>query len=62
MSKKKKSHHNFIKVVIFIIYYKGGKKVGSEYLCHLIFIFSKFSLKKFIFLEMVSDTMVSPSM
>ena len=35
--------------------------MGSEYLCHLTFILSKFTLKNFIFLEMVSDTMVSPS-
>ena len=61
LKKKKKSHHNFIKVVIFVIYYKGVKKVRSWYLSHLTFTLSKFTLKNFIFLEMVSDTMVSPS-
>ena len=35
--------------------------MGSGYLCNLIFTLSKFILKKFIFFEMVSDTMVSPS-
>ena len=35
--------------------------MGSEYLCHLTFTLSKFTLKNFIFLEIVSDTMVSPS-
>ena len=35
--------------------------MGSEYLCHLTFTLSKFTLKKFLFLEMVSDTMMSPS-
>ena len=58
---KKKSHHNFIKVVIFVIYYKGVKKVCSGYLSHLTFTLSKFTLKNFIFLEIVSDSMVSPS-
>ena len=55
---KKKSHHNFIRVMIFVIYYKGEKKVGNENLCHLTFTLSKFILKSFLFLEMVSDTMV----
>ena len=35
---KKKGNHNFMKVMIFVIYYKGEKKMGSEYLCHLTFI------------------------
>ena len=35
--------------------------MGSGYLCHLTFIFSKFTLKNFIFFEIVSDTMVSLS-
>ena len=47
--------------MIFVIYYKGGKKVGGRYLCHLTFILSKFTLKNFIFLEMVYDTIVSPN-
>ena len=35
--------------------------MGSEYLCHLTFILFKFTLKNFIFFEMVSATMVSLS-
>ena len=35
--------------------------MDSEYLCHLTFTLSKFILKNFIFLEMLSDTIVSPS-
>ena len=35
--------------------------MGSGYLCNLIFTLSKFTLKNFIFFEMMSDTMVSPS-
>ena len=58
---KKKIHHNFLRVVIFDIYFKGGKKVGCRYLCHLTFMLSKFTLKNFIFLEMVYDIMVSPN-
>ena len=50
---KKKSHHNFIRVATFVIYYKGGKRVGNEYLCHLTFTIFKFTLKNFIFLEMM---------
>ena len=33
--------------------------MGSGYLCHLIFTLFKFTLKNFLFLEMMSDTMVS---
>ena len=55
---KKKSHYNFIKIVIFGQVTRE-KKVGSGYLCHLTFILSKFSLKNFIFFEIVSDIMVS---
>ena len=41
--------------------YKGGKKIGNGYLCHLISTLFKFILKNFIFLEMVSITIVLPS-
>ena len=58
---KKKSHHNFIRIVIFVIYYKGVKKVISGYLCHLTFTLSKFTFKNFLFLKIVSNTMVSPN-
>ena len=34
--------------------------MDNGYLCHLTFILFKFTLKNFIFLEMVSDTIVSP--
>ena len=44
--------------MIFVIYYKGKKKVGSGYLCHLTFTLSKFILKNFLFLKMGSYTMV----
>ena len=32
--------------------------MGTGYLCHLTFTLSKFTLKSFLFLEMVFDTMV----
>ena len=35
--------------------------MDNEYLYHLTFTFFKFTLKNFIFLEMMSDTMVSSS-
>ena len=35
--------------------------MGSRYLCHLTFKLSKFTLKNFLFLEIVFDTMVSPN-
>ena len=35
--------------------------MGNRYLYHLTFTFSKFSLKNFIFLEIVSDSMMSSS-
>ena len=35
--------------------------MGNGYLSHFTFTLFKFTLKNFIFLEMVSDTMVSPS-
>ena len=35
--------------------------MGNEYLCHLTFTLYKFTLKNFIFFEMVSDTMMSTS-
>ena len=35
--------------------------MDDEYLCHLTFTLSKFILKNILFLEIVSDTMVSPS-
>ena len=35
--------------------------MGNGYLCNLIFTFFKFTLKKFLFLKMMSDTMVSVS-
>ena len=41
--------------------YLCRKKVGSGYLYHLTFTFSKFTLKNFLFFEMMSNTMVSPS-
>ena len=47
--------------MIFIIYYKGEKKIDSEYLCYLIFIFFKFIFKKFIFLKMMSDIIMLPN-
>ena len=59
---QKKSYYNFIRVVIFIIYYKGWEKIGNKYLCHLIFTLSKFTFKNFLFLEIVSDTIVSSNM
>ena len=56
---KKKNHHNFIMVVIFVIYYKGMKKMDNGYLNRLTFTLFKFTLKNFLFLKMVSDSMVS---
>ena len=35
--------------------------MGNGYLCHLTFTLFKFTLKNFIFLEILPDTMVSPS-
>ena len=35
--------------------------MGSWYLCHLTFTFFKFIIKNFLFLEIVSATMVSPN-
>ena len=35
--------------------------MGNRYLCHLTFTLFKFTIKNFLVLEMVSDTMVSPS-
>ena len=41
--------------------YKGEKKIGSVYLCHLTSTLFKFILKNFIFLEIVSATIVLPN-
>ena len=41
--------------------YKGGKKIGSRYLCHLTSILFQFILKNFLFLDMVSTTIVLPN-
>ena len=35
--------------------------MGNEYLCHLTSTLSKFALENFLFLEMVSAIMMSPS-
>ena len=35
--------------------------MDSGYLCHFTLTLSKFTLKPFLFLEIVSNTMVSPS-
>ena len=44
---------------IFCSLVTRGKKVGSEYLCHLTFTLFKFILKNFIILEMMFIPMVS---
>ena len=51
----KKSHYNCIREVIFVMYCKERNKMCNEYLCHLTFTFSKFTLKNFIFFIMMYD-------